>query len=243
MKNEYEIRGDVTAIFIYSKGKTLEVLIDTEDLPKLMKFNNTFGLNGGGYVHVQLHNNKKKTALLLHRIIMNPPDDMVVDHINHNKLDNRKSNLRIVSTRENVCNFAGAREDNKTSGHLGVSWVKNTRKWKVQIRVKGKLVFFRYFREDELEEAKECANHMRAYFHPTSQEARRIKNPKVEKYLRDSSTPWRTNRSGYRNVYWNKQNKKWEVYVTIDKKQRYFGRYKNLEDALKKLEEVKKSLA
>lgn len=44
------------------------------------------------------------TNTLLHRYIINCPKDKVVDHINHNKLDNRKSNLRICTRHENSCN-------------------------------------------------------------------------------------------------------------------------------------------
>lgn len=45
-----------------------------------------------------------KNGTLLHRIILNPPTGLVVDHINRNSLDNRRKNLRIVSQRENVLN-------------------------------------------------------------------------------------------------------------------------------------------
>lgn len=46
----------------------------------------------------------KQKTIIMHRLIMNPPNDMQIDHINHNGLDNRKENLRIVTHRENHLN-------------------------------------------------------------------------------------------------------------------------------------------
>ena len=64
---------------------------------------------------------------------MNPGDDMVVDHINHDKLDNRKDNLRICSTRQNTMNQDVSK--NNTSGITGVGWDKSSNKWIAYIKV------------------------------------------------------------------------------------------------------------
>ncbi len=59
---------------------------------------------------------------------MNPPTGMVVDHINHNQFDNRKSNLRICTVQQNQFNrFAN-----------GVSYRKDRKKWAVNIAKDGK---------------------------------------------------------------------------------------------------------
>ena len=60
----------------------------------------------------------------------------VVDHINHNKLDNRKVNLRVCTDMENSKN-KGLRKDNK-SGVTGVVWNNEKNKWTVNIRCNNK---------------------------------------------------------------------------------------------------------
>ena len=78
-------------------------------------------------------NNKK---ISLHRLITSCPTGMVVDHINHDTLDNRKENLKTCLTRENNKN-----NKSNTSGFCGVVWDKSRNKWKAQIKYGNKLLF------------------------------------------------------------------------------------------------------
>jgi hypothetical protein len=59
---------------------------------------------------------------------------LVVDHINHNKLDNRLENLQLITNRENCSKDV----KNKTSKYTGVSWDSNRKKWQVGIKINGK---------------------------------------------------------------------------------------------------------
>jgi hypothetical protein len=77
-------------------------VIDTEDFERVKDY--SWHLSGNGYVLAIMPDRKKKTHFLLHRVIMDPPSDMVIDHINHDTLDNRKTNLRICTQRENMQN-------------------------------------------------------------------------------------------------------------------------------------------
>jgi hypothetical protein len=63
---------------------------------------------------------------------MNPPDGMMVDHINHDTLDNRRFNLRVCTKTQNQFN-AKLRRDS-TSGYKGVGFHKVTQKWMAYIR-------------------------------------------------------------------------------------------------------------
>lgn len=58
---------------------------------------------GNGYV--MSWNKQRRAHDRLHRLVTNCPEDMVVDHKNHNRLDNRKSNLRICTVKENNQNI------------------------------------------------------------------------------------------------------------------------------------------
>jgi hypothetical protein len=88
-------------------------------------------------------------SLVLHRFIMNPPDNMLVDHIDGNGLNNQKENLRIVNHTSNMRNRKS--HQNSSSQFLGVSYVKP---WKAQIRANGKDIYLgRYTTEEEAAKA------------------------------------------------------------------------------------------
>jgi hypothetical protein len=113
LKNKYQICGAVTKIFIERKnGDIIETLIDTDDLPLVSSYKNTwvaqhYKSRDVFYVSQYAGKNENKERCVpyrLHRIITNCPENLVVDHVNHNTLDNRKSNLNIVTSRENSQN-------------------------------------------------------------------------------------------------------------------------------------------
>lgn len=72
-----------------------------------------------GYVIARQQLNGKRTHILLHRLIMNTPHGMVVDHIDGNRLDNRRKNLRNCKVIDNNRNVS-ITINNKT-GYKGVS--------------------------------------------------------------------------------------------------------------------------
>lgn len=102
-------------------------LFDLEDYEKLKKY--TWQRGSNGYIESTSHTNKVR----LHRYLMGCPEGMVVDHINHDKSDNRKCNLRICTVAQNNLNKSSYK--NK-SGEKGVYWDRN--KWKVVITLNKK---------------------------------------------------------------------------------------------------------
>lgn len=99
-----------------SKGN--EFYFDEEDYP-LIK-NITWYKNQEGYIKGSLRIDKKGKlkAVAMHRLIMDCPDDMVVDHINHCRWDNRRKNLRICTQQEN--SFNKSLHKNNSTGLIGV---------------------------------------------------------------------------------------------------------------------------
>lgn len=175
MKNNYEVRGDVTAIFIDSpKFGRYETLISTSDLERVKEFPNTWIIardknRNSVYVHAGLTDSRgKQKSVCLHRWITNAPKGMVVDHIDHNTLNNTASNLRIVTNAENQQNRKGAKQSNK-SGVRGVSWHKKNNKWLVILGIDRERKYFGSF--NTVEEAERVAIEARLKYMPYSQEA------------------------------------------------------------------------
>lgn len=78
----------------------------------------------------------KSKSFSLHRVIMNPPPDMVVDHIDGNPLNNTRENLRICTMTEN--NYNRFPNKNSTSQFKGVHWEPIRGKWIASIRLNKK---------------------------------------------------------------------------------------------------------
>lgn len=110
-------------------------LIDPDDAERVLlhKWSYTRGADplGPRYANAELFVNGRRKFIKLHRYIMNAPDGVLVDHINGDTLDNRKSNLRFVTDAQNVYN---ARK--RKFGHSrfkGVSRVKGSPRWRAFI--------------------------------------------------------------------------------------------------------------
>lgn len=102
--------------------------IDEDDYIELSK--RKWRLTTFGYVVSTIP--KTTRVVWLHRIVAKTPSGMDTDHINMNRLDNRKANLRHCTRSQNMRNSVSKR--NK-SGQRGVSWHKGANKWIVQLRV------------------------------------------------------------------------------------------------------------
>lgn len=79
---------------------------------------------------------KKGRLVLLHRLIMNAPRGVEIDHINRNRLDNRRENLRFATDAENVRNAKLSKKN--STGFKGVYFCQVTIRWVAAIRVNGR---------------------------------------------------------------------------------------------------------
>lgn len=106
LKNEYYIFQDGECYFFIKRDEkiTAKIKIDAEDYTLCHEY--LWVLNREGYVVSSTTGNKERVNL--HRLVMGLPpykeDERVIDHLNHNKHDNRKKNLKICSSSENAKN-------------------------------------------------------------------------------------------------------------------------------------------
>lgn len=135
LTNEIFFENDYAYMSLTKDKITKKVIFDVEDIDTINKYkwhlhlrkkdnrydvcSNTFGTH------------KTKKYIALSRFLLNYDGKLCIDHINRNTLDNRKSNLRIVTKFENNLN-----KGNNTSGCVGVTWDKSKQKWQVTIKKK-----------------------------------------------------------------------------------------------------------
>lgn len=171
MKNRFEIHGDTTIIFLNRKdGTILKTLIDTDDLAIVDGYKGTWFAHRDPktnyfYPRMTIWDGNRNKAVILHRIIMNAPKGTHVDHINHDTLDNRKSNLRIVTCAQNLQNQLGHK--NSKSGIRGVSWSSLHKKWRCHATLNGKSYFLGLFKD--IKEAEKIVSKWRKENMPFSE--------------------------------------------------------------------------
>jgi len=132
-------------------------IVDPERHEELSKYNWFAIRSERGYYALRMTKAKrgsgvKQNAVRMHRVILKPPKDRIIDHINHNGLDNRMANLRLATMQQNMWNKRKQR-GNYSSQYKGVNWSKNENKWVSRITCNGKTISLGYF-DDEKEAAK-----------------------------------------------------------------------------------------
>lgn len=118
------------------------VLLDDEDFDRLLTY--AWYIDSNGYVRRtdytegKIYKNRKKPLKIIkiHKQILNYWGNLEIDHIDGNKLNNQKTNLRIVSKSENQLNRVHLNKNN-SSGIRGVSfnkWGKKNKRWMARFK-------------------------------------------------------------------------------------------------------------
>lgn len=120
-------------------------LVDDEDFERLNIYKWYAASQDRCYYAVRgvFIDNKWKT-IFMHRIIMNAPIRIKIDHKNSNGLDNQKYNLRVATSQQNAQNIKNSHKDNKYK-IKGVSWNKQHKKFEARIRVNKKKLLLGLF--------------------------------------------------------------------------------------------------
>lgn len=128
-------------------GTRCSALVDEEDFEIVSKYK--WSISGYGYARAAKYDTGildknghiKQRVIKMHRLIMNAPTGISVDHINGNPLDNRRKNLRLCTMSQNLSNRP--RQKNNTSGYKGV--YSHQGKWVAEVKCKGKKFYLGIF--------------------------------------------------------------------------------------------------
>jgi hypothetical protein len=124
-------------IAIWGRGGVVRAhaVVDDEDFERLDRYR--WCLSTGGYARRVIVEGGRRRSLLMHRELLgieNRPHSVQGDHINRDRLDNRKVNLRIVTPAQNMQNQIS--RSGSTSRFRGV-WRANTGRWRAEVKLRG----------------------------------------------------------------------------------------------------------
>lgn len=198
------------------------------DTPKTYRW--YFSNNGGAYATYGGRINK--THVAMHRLIMNAPDHLEVDHINGNRLDNRKENLRLATRSENQRNTQKSKRG-ITSKYKGVCYDKKQGQYKAEINGK----FLGYYNSELVAATAydKAANEMYGKFakcnFPDEEYALLWEEygKQIENRKRTKGSINRT--SKYKGVSKDKRRGGWVAYADVNGKRHSIGRYDNEDKA------------
>jgi hypothetical protein len=167
-----------------------------------------------GYLATGINKNKKIKTLRVHKLVAitflnHIPNgyEIVVDHINNVKQDNRTINLQLISQREN----SSKDKINKKCKYTGVN--NSREKFQSFIRNNDKIINLGSFKTQE--EASE-------YYHNAVKAIENGEEIVIKRQIYSNK---------YKNVLFNKASKKWRAYVNIDKNKKYIGLFNTEEEA------------
>ncbi|GEM_PF-1546853 len=129
------------------------ILIDSDCVDRISKYQWSVGKHG------YATHGAGKNQILLHRFIVGAIGSDIVDHINHNKLDNRKSNLRICNNQQNTMNRG--KQSNGKNDYKGICLTSDGR-WQAQIGYDGESIYLGLY--DDPETAAKAYDHAARMF-------------------------------------------------------------------------------
>lgn len=225
-----------------------DVMIDDKDVNRVLEHNWWVHTHKSAdrYIYFRACINNK--YVYLHRFIMGANDpDIVVDHINHNTLDNTSPNLRLCSKRENLIN-------RKSIVQYGTIYVgvakKETREygilWGAHIDVHGSRIPLGIYHSPEAAaRAYDIANiHHNGTIIHTNFPLHNYSNVDIDNEYKKliHNKKFVTNKSGYRGVSWSNKRNKWTVHIVHRYKQIVVGYFTDVEDAAKAYDKKAKEL-
>jgi hypothetical protein len=125
-------------------SKGMFALVDDEDFEWLSKMSWYYS-NGYAMTSTRIYGSKKRNKYAMHRFIMMTWNKSVdIDHIDGNRLNNQRSNLRIATRSQNHQN---RKPLPRKGGYKGVGWHSRDNAWRAYIKVDGRQVSLGYFQD------------------------------------------------------------------------------------------------
>ena len=123
--------------------KNKYALVDDENFEWLNQFK--WHLSSSGYAVRKIGPAGKQRNIYMHRIVLKCPNNKETDHINRNRIDNQRTNLRIASRSQNASN----RECPRSSDYRGIQH-RTVNSWRATIRINGKSFSLGHFASSKL---------------------------------------------------------------------------------------------
>lgn len=143
------IQGTPEGCAMLYVGSGMFAKCDWEDWPRVMGYWWRLSTERGSTRYAQAHDSHdtlKRKRVAMHRLILSARDGDVVDHINGDGLDNRRSNLRIVTIQQNAFN---QKHHGGSSRHKGVSYRADSGTWRAYITKDGKRRYLGTFASED----------------------------------------------------------------------------------------------
>lgn len=212
------------ALWKLSQGKVM--LYDEEDFDLLAKYH-WYAQKQGTNWYACANTRKvsgERTIVGAHSVLLNPAGGLIVDHINHDGLDNRRENLRVCTKGENLRNKIPTKA---TSNYKGVSWHKQSQKWLSRIKLDRKIVHLgMYDLEVHAARAYDIAakEYHKEFAYLNNIDESIVPVPAVKAPA--------AKKSSQKGVYWDSHGEVWKVKFRIDGKLKTRGTFHNEEDAI-----------
>lgn len=181
----------------------------------------------------------------MHRLVMDAKDGELVDHINRDKLNNTRANLRIVNKEENIHNQK--KRTNTKNNYKGVQYVKKLNIWQSRCRIYKNDYFLGYFRSEiaaayaynkKAIELSDCI-----LLNELDLPVETLEEMLVSDLIRREAEK----RSEHKGIYWHQKRGrmkcgKWEVKIRVNGKYKSFGYFIDEADAINALKKIRSEL-
>lgn len=127
--NRYDLAGEY-GIGYTNSGKPF--YFDLEDYDKIKNYT---WIQSSGYIQTVVYRENGKIVIKMHNLLCPHKEGEEVDHLNRQKNDNRKNNLKPKTHLDNMINVG--LKKNSTSGFIGVNWREDNQKWRAVLRREG----------------------------------------------------------------------------------------------------------